>query len=99
MSSEAKDALVDKIMEMDDNELISTVKDGIVGKYTLAIASEDAGVINNQVRIALRILAFDVIGQGNYLISKHTKNELNIEAGKEILVSVFDMMDKENKNE
>jgi hypothetical protein len=97
MSSDAKDALVDKIMEMSDAELISTVKEGLIGKYTLAVSPEDANVLDDQVRIALRILCFDMIGQGKYLISKHTRDELNAEAGKEILVSVFDNMKEVEK--
>jgi hypothetical protein len=99
VGNEYKDQCVEQVLDMEDKELIDTVKHNLMrlGKYTLAISDEDAGLLDNQVRIALRIMCFDMLYQGDYLVNKHTQKELNEEAGKEILVSVFDVM-KGEKN-
>jgi hypothetical protein len=38
-----------------------------------------------------------MIGQGKYLITKHHRDDLNAEAGREILVSVFEDGEKSNE--
>jgi len=86
---EQANTIADEIMDMSQETLIQTVKDGIRGKYTLNI-----NIIDVRVLTALRILAFDILTQENYLINKHRMDEFNEEAGAKILSSFFDDLDK-----
>tara|TARA_R100000458_G_C8244855_1_gene223045 strand:- start:433 stop:738 length:306 start_codon:yes stop_codon:yes gene_type:complete len=81
--------IADQIMDMSQETLIETVKEGIRGRYTLHL-----DVIDVRVLTALRILAFDIMTQDKYLLDKHRMEDFNEEAGKKILSSFFDELEE-----
>jgi len=81
--------IADQIMDMSQETLIETVREGIRGRYTLHL-----DVIDVRVLTALRILAFDIMTQDKYLLDKHRMEDFNEEAGKKILSSFFDELEE-----
>ena len=78
--------LVDEILEYTDQKLISVVRNGVQNKYILNV-NEDTE-ITSRIRTALRILVYDILEQDKHLISTETLEELNQEAGFDMLLDI-----------
>ena len=75
----------DEILEFSDKKLISVVRNGVHNKYVLDV---DESEITSRIRSALRILAYDILEQDKHLLTTETREELNEEAGFEMLIDI-----------